>query len=71
MFIACVLDTQLVVNIHGEDIYYFKLKYCTTSRQIGEVKLVRVQLVLRCVSTREVCIQFVLLFLEGSICQFL
>ena len=34
----------------------------TTSRQIGEVKLVRVQLVVRCVSTREVCILFVLSF---------
>ena len=36
-------------------------QYSITSRQIGEIKLVRAQLVVRYVSTREVCVLFVLI----------
>ena len=34
-------------------------QYSITSRQIGVIKLVRAQLVVRYVSTREVCVLFV------------
>ena len=38
-------------------------QYSITSRQIGVIKLVRAQLVVRYVSTREVCVLFVFFWL--------